>query len=418
MPTKPGLASRPVKSTVQERQQRQDARDNERLKRRLEDAQEELRRKDELISRHKILRRENMEQVLGAAGTTYDRCMAMEVMGRALNGEAYQLSLGTREQTASLDAVNEFMASTVASAGSSSTPLTTSSPSPAAGTSRPFMPVLLPSPLARTPSSAGRSHSAISSANTTPAFSPFMPGRLSLPSSTPSRSSLSSHGAASIASRAASPYTPSPPRKLSRSTSAPADVPSSARALFVQPQASPSQASAGNLVDAAAVRNEALPELQTFLHFLTADTGRQSESSLLKKAARNQATVSQVVQTRNLSTTSPFAVAGSLTVYDATSSRNAIDAIAATYGGPSYKKITKIYGEKRHALELPIQWHQHDLHVVADNNQVSLKIALRERTQLYLASIHTKGSQKSLHCSRICEIKGEYAAAARKGCHS
>ena len=245
--------------------------------------------------------------------TSEDRCAAMEIMGKALNRQAYELAIGTREHTKALPALNAFM----------------SSAPPETNTAR------LP---------------------------PYTPTRPSLLGTSPA-----------LQSPLPPPYTPivpTPPHTLRRSTSAPAAVPSSGRILFrdgVPTTAAPVVAVAP---PSSAHNAPALPELRTFLHHLTADVSHKSTSSTTKKSALIDAIMWDAVHARHLSTNSPLRTAGSVLIYDATSSRNAVDVAAATAGAPSFKKTRSLLRHAFAPLTLPPAWELHDLIVVADNNQV------------------------------------------------
>ena len=373
--------------------------DQQRLKRDYERVVEQLQERDQELARVKVLRRDNIESVLGAAGSTEDRCLAMEVMGRALNRQVYELAMDTRVHTASLDSLSAYM---TASADAMTAPAFLPS-TPAQSTPAPVWNTPLPPPYnAATPSRPtpvvpGRPLNALS----TPQPPPYSPLTRERPPRSPATLSV-----------APSPETRATPRTLARSASAPVASPASVRELF--PRSAPPVRPFGTM-SAGAPGSGGLVEVRTFLHHVTGSTSNASDSSLLKKRARNDAIVADIVQNRHLTTNSPLRTAASVLVYDATSSRVAVDINAATAGGPSYFKVTSLTKEPRPPLRLPESWSHHDLMVVADNNQVFIfSLYLSELPTLYLSAVcnFDKGAQEQLLCPRVCQIKGSKITSA------
>lgn len=343
MPRKPALQQRAVKSTVEVRNDRELAQvqaKNKLLEEQLQSSKRALEDAHEEAERAKTLR---LEQLLA---TTEDRCRAMEIMGRALNRQAYELALNTRQHTKSLDTLNAFM---------SSVPTMPAAPtsSPVSATVGAARPLFSPLPPPYSPARA----SPLSD------FSAPQAPRTSLP---PPYTPIRSSPLVGLHTMSA----PSPPRSLTRHASAPAAF-SSERALFPHDHATESDAAEAIAPDR---RLGDLPELRNFLWHLTADVSSSSATSTSKKTALIDAIIGDAVHARHLTTSSPLRTAASVLLHDATNSRNAIDIAAASSGGPSYTKVQVLLKEPRDQLTMPEAWQQHDAIIVVDNNQVSLAV--------------------------------------------
>lgn len=212
--------ARPVPTQPQQDHQQPDVQpaheihfESQRLKRDYEHVLQQLQQRDEELARVKVLRRDNMQSVLGADGSTEDRCLAMEIMGRVLNRQAYDMALATRAHTASLDALSAYMAASADDITGVSLQPTSAQSTPAPVWNTPLPPPYnAATPTHATPLVPGRPLQALF----TPQPPPYTPVVHELPPRSPAiLSALSSP---------APPQTPAPPRTLARSTCAPAGV--------------------------------------------------------------------------------------------------------------------------------------------------------------------------------------------------